>query len=103
LVLVPWPGKCSPEPCLSRRRQRTFYTRLSPICAGEALLTCEQHKDTIHLLLTDVVMPQMSGRQLAERLGPLRPQMKVLYMSGYIDGTWVDHRDCSSQHCSRSR
>jgi len=57
--------------------------------AGEALLTCEQHKGTIHLLLSDVVMPQMSGKQLAVRLAPVRPEMKVLFMSGYTDGALV--------------
>ncbi len=69
--------------------QRHGYRVIECRNAGEALLTCEQHKGTIHLLLSDVVMPQMSGKQLAVRLAPVRPEMKVLFMSGYTDGALV--------------
>jgi signal transduction histidine kinase len=57
----------------------------------EALTLGRQHAGVIHLMLTDVVMPQMSGRQLAEQLTPLRSEMKVLYMSGYTDDAIVHH------------
>jgi GAF domain-containing protein/CheY-like chemotaxis protein len=67
------------------------YTVLDTPHGGEALLACERHAGPIELLMTDVVMPQMSGRELAERLAPLRPEMKVLYMSGYTDDAVVRH------------
>jgi two-component system cell cycle sensor histidine kinase/response regulator CckA len=58
---------------------------------GEALLHAERHPGTIHLLLSDVVMPQMSGPELAKRLANTRPNMKVLCMSGYTDDSIVRH------------
>jgi two-component system, cell cycle sensor histidine kinase and response regulator CckA len=51
----------------------------------EALLTGAKHMGPIHLLLTDVAMPQMSGPEVAEKLTGVRPGIKVLYMSGYPD------------------
>ena len=57
----------------------------------EALRIAQGHAGPIHLLLTDVVMPQMSGRQLADSLTTQRPDIKVLYFSGYTDDTLLHH------------
>jgi len=57
----------------------------------ESLLIAEGHREPIHLLLTDVVMPEMHGPTLAERLVVIHPETKVLYMSGYTDEALGDH------------
>jgi CheY-like chemotaxis protein len=57
----------------------------------EALAVSRQHPARIDLLVTDVVMPKMSGRQLADRLTATHPPLRVLFMSGYVDDTVLRH------------
>ena len=57
----------------------------------DALVLAKLHPEPIHMLLTDVIMPGMTGRELAERLKPIRPAMQVLYMSGY-SGNAITHQ-----------
>jgi CheY-like chemotaxis protein len=59
------------------------YTVLAAHTPGYAIHLVEDHPGDIHLLITDVVMPEMNGRELAEQLGAIRPNLKCLYMSGY--------------------
>jgi PAS domain S-box-containing protein len=68
------------------------YTVLTAANGQEALYICERPGLTVHLVLTDVVMPEMSGRVFIEQLGKLRSELKVVYMSGYTDDAIVHHR-----------
>jgi two-component system, cell cycle sensor histidine kinase and response regulator CckA len=72
--------------------RRHGYAVLEARHGVDALRIAERHGDDIHLMITDVVMPHMSGRDLAQRLSAVRPRMKVLFMSGYTDHAVV-HRD----------
>jgi PAS domain S-box-containing protein len=76
---------------ISKVLQRYGYNLLAAGNGNEALAVCGSAERPIHLLLTDVVMPRMSGRELAERLAPLHPETRVLYMSGYTDNAIVHH------------
>jgi len=71
--------------------ERQGYTVLEAAHGAAALQTAAGHPGPIHLLLTDVVMPVLSGRQLADQLARLRPDAKVLYASGYTDDAVVRH------------
>ena len=67
------------------------YRVLAASSGEEALALAESCKDKIDLLLTDVVMPQMKGPELAQKLLVSRSQMKVIYVSGYAEGVLAPH------------
>jgi PAS domain S-box-containing protein len=67
------------------------YQVLDAPNAAEAIKTSQRHAGPIHLLVTDVVMPHIGGRELARRLATERPRMRVLYMSGYTDDAIFQH------------
>jgi CheY-like chemotaxis protein len=69
--------------------QHNSYTVLEARDGEEALRVSAGWPDAIHLMVTDVIMPQMNGHQLADRLLPQRAGMKVLFMSGYTDDARV--------------
>jgi PAS domain S-box-containing protein len=71
--------------------EQAGYTVLEAAHGLDALRLCEAHAGPIHLLVSDVVMPQLGGRELAERLTTLRPQMRVLFLSGYTPDAVVRH------------
>lgn len=71
--------------------QKTGYKVLEAKDPADAMVLCRMFEGVVDLLLTDVVMPQLSGADLANRLTLDRPAMKVIYMSGYTDDTIVRH------------
>jgi len=73
-----------------RALETAGYKVLSAAAADQAMQTAAQHKGEIHLLLTDVVMPRMSGRALAHEISKARPGIKIVYMSGYADNAFVN-------------
>jgi CheY-like chemotaxis protein len=70
--------------------RRNGYKVLIAADGNEALQMASAYPDPIHLLVTDLVMPNIGGRELAQRLTPLRPRMKVLFMSGYSEHSALD-------------
>jgi two-component system, cell cycle sensor histidine kinase and response regulator CckA len=69
--------------------RKNGYTVLEAPHGAEALSICQSHEGRIDLLVTDVVMPILSGRELADRVALLRPEIKVLFVSGYTDDAVV--------------
>lgn len=71
--------------------QRQGYTVLEAASPHEAVELAQQHLAEIDLLLTDVILPKMNGLNLADRLKAMRPELKTIFMSGYVDGKIMDH------------
>jgi two-component system cell cycle sensor histidine kinase/response regulator CckA len=71
--------------------RRAGYTVLEAQNGSEGLLVSQRHPHAVQLLLTDVIMPRINGRELARRLQPERPDMQVLYCSGYPENLMVDN------------
>jgi len=69
--------------------QESGYTVLEASGGEQAVDLCKQHADKIHLLVSDVVMPRLSGSALLKQLVPLHPEMRVMFMSGYSDSALV--------------
>jgi CheY-like chemotaxis protein len=84
---------------LAGRVLRSYgYRVLDAANPGEALLLCERYAGPIQLMLTDVVMPGMTGLELARRLKPLRPAMEIVFMSGYDEGAMTDRLELPSSY-----
>lgn len=83
------------EPTILRLGRRMIeslgYTVLTADTPGEAIRLAEEHAGEIHLLMTDVIMPEMNGRDLAKRLLSLYPNIKRLFMSGYTADVIAHH------------
>jgi CheY-like chemotaxis protein len=71
--------------------ERLGYRVIAAATPGEALRLAQEHAGQIHLLMTDVIMPEMNGRELAKRLLSLYPDLKCLFMSGYTANVIAHH------------
>ena len=71
--------------------QRLGYAVLSAETPGEAIRLAKEYAGEIHLLMTDVVMPEMNGRDLAKNILPMHPNLKRLFMSGYTANVIAHH------------
>ena len=74
---------------LSEVLRKRGYNVLAAGDGEEALLIVENYQGAIHLLITDVIMPRVGGKELAERIAPIRPETRVLYTSGYADPAFL--------------
>ncbi|MCB9419487.1 MAG: PAS domain S-box protein [Ardenticatenaceae bacterium] len=83
------------EPMVRKLARETLeaygYTIIEADSPGDGLLIASSYEGVIDLLLTDVIMPNMNGRELYENIALIRPDIKVLYMSGYTDNVIVHH------------
>jgi DNA-binding NtrC family response regulator len=71
--------------------ERKGYSVLPAATHSEAIDLAENHADNIHLLMTDVVMPEMNGRDLAEQITELYPGIRLLFMAGYTSNVIAHH------------
>jgi PAS domain S-box-containing protein len=71
--------------------EKLRYNVLAAACPHKAMALAKKNSDKIHLLITDVIMPKMSGKELAERIKTFNPNIKVLYMSGYTANVIAHH------------
>lgn len=74
------------------------YTILIASRGSEALEIAERHQEPIHLMLTDLVMPKMSGRDLAEKIKVSHPETKVVFMSGYSNNLLSNQQILDPKH-----
>jgi two-component system, cell cycle sensor histidine kinase and response regulator CckA len=81
--------------------RRHGYEVLSCGSPHDALEICEQYSDRIHLLITDMIMPKMHGRELAVKVRALRPDIQVLYVSGYADANQDEALDPSMHYLQK--
>jgi CheY-like chemotaxis protein len=71
--------------------ERSGYVVLEASTGAEAVRICESHPTSIGLVVTDMVMPEMGGRELSSHVGRLRPDAKILFMSGYTEDVALRH------------